>query len=182
MAAPADAQTAGMAITLGPAAIVVPDLRSERTRKQVMGAAGWRWLEQALGGLAGDRKHLVFVSSVPLATSHFSLLDPILTGFPSFIAWLLPQKINPKQFADDIHDQWRIPAHCVEWLRLLYALLDTADRTDMQVTSLSGEIHLGARATGWRLNCAPMAVFMPAGMPKMPKPWCFLRIYCRGMS
>jgi hypothetical protein len=175
MAAPADAQTAGMAITLGPAAIVVPDLRSERTRKQVMGAAGWRWLEQALGGLAGDRKHLVFISSVPLATSHFSLLDPILTGFPSFIARLLPQKINPKQFADDIHDQWRIPAHRVEWLRLLYALLDTADRTDMQVTSLSGEIHLGARST-IRRGARVIHQFIASGIAHKPASpfvvWC----------
>lgn len=163
-----DTAHAGVAMTFGNAAIVVPDLRSERTRRQVMGTEGWRWLEQALATASvSGKKHLVFVSSVPLATSHFSALDPILTGFPSFIARLLPQKINPKQFADDIHDQWRVPAHRQEWLRLLRALLNVADKTDMKMTSLSGEIHLGARST-IRRGARVIHQFIASGIAHKP--------------
>lgn len=144
---PSAGQTAGMAITLGHSVFILPDLRSERTRTQVMGPIGWKWFEDALIKTGQDKKHLIIVSSVPLATSHFSMLDPILTGFPSFIARRIPKKINPKQFADDIHDQWRVPAHRDEWLRMLRTLLDFAENTDTRVTTLSGEIHLGAKST-----------------------------------
>lgn len=136
-----------MMITLGHSVFVAPDLRSERTRKQVMGSKGWNWFNETLKKIGTDKTHLVLISSVPLATSHFSALDPILTGFPSFIAQRLPKKINPKQFADDIHDQWRVPDHRDEWLKMLNTLLDFATNTKTQLTTVSGEIHLGARST-----------------------------------
>lgn len=144
---PDASQTAGIMITMGHNAFIAPDLRTERTRKQVMGDIGWNWLTNALQTIGNNKEHLIIISSVPLATSHFSALDPILTGFPSFIAKRLPKKINPKQFADDIHDQWRVPAHRKEWVRILNTLLDFADHTHTRVTTLSGEIHLGARST-----------------------------------
>lgn len=143
---PTDKKTASIMLTLGHTAIVAPDLRSERTREQVMGDEGWAWMRETLSALGGDKTHLLLVSSVPLATSHFSALDPILTGFPSWIAQRLPKKINPKQFADDIHDQWRVPDHRDEWLLMLNTLLDYVDKTDTRITVLSGEIHLGGRS------------------------------------
>lgn len=145
-----DDKTAATYIKLGHTAFLAPDLRTERTRKQVMGEAGWSRMDDTLKTLAGhadEIAHMILISSVPLATSHFSLLDPILTGFPSFIARRLPKKINPKQFADDIHDQWRVPAHRDEWLQMLNTLFDFGQNTKTRVTTLSGEIHLGARST-----------------------------------
>lgn len=164
---PADINTASIAITMGHTAFVVPDLRSERTRKDVMGAEGWTWLETTLQSIGNDKQHMILVSSVPLATSHFSALDPILTGFPSFIARRLPKKINPKQFADDIHDQWRVPAHRKEWLRMLNRLLDFAEETDTRVSTLSGEIHLGARSTIKRRD-AVIHQFIASGISHKP--------------
>lgn len=160
-------RTAGVMITLGHTALIAPDLRSERSRKQVMGQTGWRWFENALKTVGIDKKHLLVVSSVPLATSHFSALDPILTGFPSFIARRLPKKINPKQFADDIHDQWRVPAHREEWLKMLNTLLDFADDTDTRVSTVSGEIHLGARSTIKRKNSV-IHQFIASGISHKP--------------
>lgn len=159
--------TASVMITLGHTALIAPDLRSERSRKKVMGQNGWRWFENALTAVGVDKKHVLVVSSVPLATSHFSALDPILTGFPSFIARRLPQKINPKQFADDIHDQWRVPVHREEWLKMLNTLLDFADETDTRVSTISGEIHLGARSTIKRKNSV-IHQFIASGISHKP--------------
>lgn len=165
--APEGITTASTMVSLGHTTFLVPDLRSERTRKQVMGEAGWVWLEKSLKAIGHTQKHLVVVSSVPLATSHFSALDPILTGFPSFIARRLPKKINPKQFADDIHDQWRVPGHRKEWLKMLRTLLDFADTTNTRVSTLSGEIHLGARSTIKR-NQSVIHQFIASGITHKP--------------
>lgn len=164
-----DLQTAGIVMTLSHSVFIAPDLRSERTRNQVMGKAGWSWFDKCLQDIDLDKKHLVLISSVPLATSHFSALDPFLTGFPSFLARRLPKRLNPKQFADDIHDQWRVPAHRDEWLRMLNTLLDFADRTQIQVTTVSGEIHLGARSTIKR-NGTVIHQFIASGIAHPPAP------------
>ena len=166
---PLDLQTAGIVMTLSHSVFIAPDLRSERTRNQVMGKAGWSWFDKCLQDIDLDKKHLVLISSVPLATSHFSALDPFLTGFPSFLARRLPKRLNPKQFADDIHDQWRVPAHRDEWLRMLNTLLDFADRTQTQVTTVSGEIHLGARSTIKR-NGTVIHQFIASGIAHPPAP------------
>lgn len=159
--------TASMLITLGHTAFIAPDLRSERSRIQVMGEIGWSWLKNTLDNIGHHKKNLVIISSVPLATSHFAVLDPLLTGFPSFIARLLPKKINPKQFADDIHDQWRVPAHRNEWLRILNTFLDFSDHTGTRVIALSGEIHLGARSTIKR-NGSVIHQFIASGIAHKP--------------
>lgn len=146
-APPAPPAHAGLSLTFGDICVIAPDLRSDRTRQRVMGAENWRWFNAEIENARQNKHRLVLVSSVPLATSHFSALDPILTGFPSFIARRLPKKINPKQFADDIHDQWRVPAHRDEWYRMLNHLLSYQTETRRPVIVLSGEIHLGARST-----------------------------------
>lgn len=164
---PSDKATTGIMISLGHTAFIAPDLRSERTRNQVIGQNGWHWLEETLKAIGSGKKHLLIISSVPLATSHFSVLDPVLTGFPSFIARRLPKKINPKQFADDIHDQWRVPAHRDEWLKMLNTLLNFADETDTRVSTVSGEIHLGARSTIKRKK-AVIHQFIASGISHKP--------------
>ncbi len=137
---------ASWALRLGDTGIIAPDLRSLRTRSEVLGVDGWQWLQDNLRKLSGCRE-LVVVSTVPLATGHFSALDPILTGLPSAIMKHIPHRYNPKQFADDIHDQWRVPAHRREWFQVISELLDFGERNHARVTILSGEIHLGARST-----------------------------------
>ncbi|HET8806838.1 MAG TPA: hypothetical protein VFM76_00515, partial [Methylophaga sp.] len=77
--------------------------------------------------------------------------------------------LNPKQFADDIHDQWRVPAHRDEWLKMLSTLLDFADNTQTRVTTLSGEIHLGARSTIKR-NGTVIHQFIASGVAHPPAP------------
>lgn len=136
----------GKSVRYADCAIIIPDLRSQRTREQVMGASGIRWFEKQLAEAAPQRDTIV-VFSVPLATGHFSALDGILTNFPDWLARILPNKLNPKRFADDIHDQWRVPSHRDEWRSMISRLLDHRRETDSRVTLISGEIHMGARST-----------------------------------
>jgi hypothetical protein len=47
-------------------------------------------------------------------------------------------------FEDDLRDQWQSATHRDEWQRMLGHLVGFSARTGARVTSLSGEIHLGA--------------------------------------
>lgn len=135
--------------------VIAPDLRSQRSRKRVMAEDQWTWLHNAFDRYAG-RPYVLLASSVPLATSHFSALDPILTGFPSFLARRLPNWLNPKRFADDIHDQWRVKDHREEWHSMLNLLLQRVQGAGQKIAVVSGEIHLGARSTIRRGNAEVM--------------------------
>ena len=58
----------GWAYRIGEIGLIAPDLRSERSRRQVMGEAGWRAFTTALDGLAGCR-HVVLISTVLLVNA-----------------------------------------------------------------------------------------------------------------
>jgi hypothetical protein len=122
----------GCAFRAGTVGVVAPDLRSERTRGRVMGPAGWRDLEAALEGLAGCR-HLLLMSSVPLVNADISWLERALVAVPGH-----------SDLEDDLRDQWQSYTHREEWRRMLELLVRFSARTGARVTSLSGEIHMGA--------------------------------------
>jgi hypothetical protein len=122
----------GWAYRVGEIGLVAPDLRSERNRRRVMGQAGWQALTAALDSMAGCR-HLLLVSTVPLVNAHLTSLERLFGFIPGHQSW-----------QDDLIDQWVSLAHWEEWARLLDVLLNFSARTGTRVTSLSGEIHLGA--------------------------------------
>jgi PhoD related phosphatase len=122
----------GWAYRIGSVGILAPDLRSERTRDRVMGEAGWSALTAALESMAGCR-HLLFLSSVPLVNARLTALERFFELVPGHQSW-----------QDDLIDQWPSLVHWEEWERLLRALVHFSERTGARVTSLSGEIHLGA--------------------------------------
>jgi hypothetical protein len=122
----------GWAYRVGEIGLVALDLRSERTRRRVMGEAGWQAFTAALEGMAGCR-HVLVVSTVPLVNPHLSLLERFFAFIPGHQSW-----------QDDLVDQWVSLAHWEEWARFLDVLLNFSARTGTRVTSLSGEIHLGA--------------------------------------
>jgi hypothetical protein len=82
--------------------------------------------------MAGCR-HLLLVSTVPLVNAHLTSLERLFGFIPGHQSW-----------QDDLIDQWVSLAHWEEWARLLDVLLNFSARTGTRVTSLSGEIHLGA--------------------------------------
>jgi hypothetical protein len=122
----------GWAYRLGETGIIAPDLRSERNRQRIMGTTGWRDFTDALESLAGCR-HILLVSTVPLVNAHLTPLERLFALIPGHQSW-----------QDDLIDQWVSLAHWEEWSRFLSALLSFSARTGARVTSLSGEIHLGA--------------------------------------
>lgn len=114
--------------------ILAPDLRSERTRRQVMGSGGWAMMEaEARRDLPG---HTMLMSSVPLLGPRLSILETLMVLAPKM-----------QKYEDDLRDQWQSRAHRDEWRRMLRLVRDLARRDGHDITALSGEIHLATRAT-----------------------------------
>jgi PhoD related phosphatase len=122
----------GWAYRIGDVGILAPDLRSERSRRQVMGDAGWRSFTAALESMA-DCRHVLLVCSMPLVTFQLTALERLFGLLPGHQTW-----------QDDLVDQWPSHAHWEEWTRLLRALVRFSAASGASVTSLSGEVHLGA--------------------------------------
>jgi hypothetical protein len=122
------------AYDFGALALVVPDLRSERSLSQVMALPSWnallRWVEQPRDPL----RHLFFMSSIPLVYADGSALERILSTIPFH-----------QGAEDDLRDQWTNHRHDGERTRVIHRLLDLARR--VRVTVLSGDVHVGARGT-----------------------------------
>jgi hypothetical protein len=113
--------------------ILAPDLRSERTRRQIMGPGGWAMLEAEAG--LRVQGHTLLMSSVPLLGPRLSLLETIMVLIPRM-----------QKYEDDLRDQWQSRAHRDEWRRMLRLVRDLARRDGRDITAISGEIHLATRA------------------------------------
>jgi hypothetical protein len=113
--------------------IIAPDLRSERTRRAILGPGGWAMMaaEAALHAPG----HSFLMSSVPLLGPRLSLLETLLVAIPRM-----------QKYEDDLRDQWQSRAHREEWRRMLRLVRDMARQDGHDVTAISGEIHLATRA------------------------------------
>jgi PhoD related phosphatase len=120
------------AYRIGEVGLVAPDLRSERSRERVLGDTGRHAFAAALASMT-DCRQVLLVSSMPLVNPHLTLLEHGFNVMPGHQTW-----------QDDLVDQWPSAAHWSEWQDLLRTLVDFSARTGVRVTSLSGEIHLGA--------------------------------------
>ncbi|MCD1635881.1 alkaline phosphatase family protein [Martelella mediterranea] len=113
--------------------ILAPDLRSERTRDQIMGTGGWAMMTaEALRKAEG---HTLLMSSVPLLGPRLSLLEALMAVIPRM-----------QKYEDDLRDQWQSRAHREEWQRMLKLVIQIGQRDGHHLTAISGEIHLAARA------------------------------------
>jgi hypothetical protein len=127
-------------------ALVVIDLRSERSQRQVMSPQSWNAVFDAIDGSRGLR-HLLVMSSIPVVHPDLAFLEQALGLIPGM-----------QGIEDDLHDQWLSYLHRVERLRLVHRLLDFAAAQGTRVTILSGDVHVAAlgvlestRRTGrWR--------------------------------
>jgi PhoD related phosphatase len=120
------------AYRIGEIGILAPDLRSERSRERVMGEAGWRAFRALLESMA-DCQEVLLLLSMPLVTPRLGALERFFDLVPGHQTW-----------QDDLVDQWPSNAHWDEWRRFLHELTRFSARTGARITSLSGEIHLGA--------------------------------------
>ncbi|MCQ0972268.1 alkaline phosphatase D family protein [Paracoccus sp. TK19116] len=124
--------------------ILAPDLRSERTRRAIMGPGGWTMMEAEAARRASG--HTLLMSSVPLLGPRLSVLETLMVAVPRM-----------QKYEDDLRDQWQSRAHRDEWRRLLRLVRDMVEHDGNDLTSISGEIHLATRAVmdlgqGRRLN------------------------------
>ncbi|WP_338119679.1 alkaline phosphatase D family protein [Paracoccus hibiscisoli] len=113
--------------------ILAPDLRSERTRRAIMGPGGWAMMEaEAARRTPG---HTLLMSSVPLLGPRLSVLETLMVAIPSM-----------QKYEDDLRDQWQSRAHREEWRHMLRLVQVMVDHDGHDLTSISGEIHLATRA------------------------------------
>jgi hypothetical protein len=133
----------------GSTGLLVLDLRSERRPRtettdaaghrtvlvdQVMSPASWTavyaWLDAQLA--AGDLRHLLVMSSIPVMHPSFEQLEKMLGALPAI-----------EELEDDLRDHWTSRPHKAERLRLVRRLLDASAR-GLRVTVLSGDVHVAA--------------------------------------
>ncbi|MFK7868236.1 MAG: alkaline phosphatase D family protein [Roseobacter sp.] len=124
----------GWSIDLPQCRLIAPDLRSERTRRQIMGPGGWAMMEQLAQSPA--KKRVLMMSSVPLLGPRLSILESLMIVIPKM-----------QHYEDDLRDQWQSRAHRDEWRRMLRLLQEVANKDSAEITVISGEIHLATRAT-----------------------------------
>ncbi|MEM8596328.1 MAG: alkaline phosphatase D family protein, partial [Pseudomonadota bacterium] len=107
--------------------ILAPDLRGERTRRNILGAGGWDFMDGEAAPMPGQT---LLMSSVPLLGPRLSILEMVINLVPAM-----------QKYEDDLRDQWQSRAHRAEWQRML-RLVRAMVSDQGGVTALSGEIHL----------------------------------------
>ncbi|MEI4231475.1 alkaline phosphatase D family protein [Roseovarius sp. D22-M7] len=112
----------GWSVETGGLRILAPDLRSERTRRNIMGPGGWAMMD-AEGAREAKGKTLL-LSSVPLLGLRLSLLGAAMMAVPRM-----------QKYEDDLRDQWQSRAHRDEWRRMLRLVRDMARRDVKDVTA-----------------------------------------------
>ncbi len=113
--------------------LLAPDLRSERTRRAIMGEGGWAMMEAEAE--RDTQGHTLFLSSVPLLGPRLSVLEALMVVTPMM-----------QKYEDDLRDQWQSRAHRDEWRRILRLVRTLAQLDGHDLTAISGEIHLATHA------------------------------------
>jgi PhoD related phosphatase len=128
----------------GPVAIVAADLRTERSRTQVLGQYSWQALQTWLRDIPeGERnhpgdscQHLLFMSSVPVVHPKLSLAEELLEVFGN-------ESVVDSSI-DDLRDHWSHDDHEGERKRLIETLTKVADSKRLRVSVVSGDVHVAA--------------------------------------
>ena len=143
--------------------VVAPDLRSERRPNQIMGEAGWLAVQTALDEVP-DNAQLLMLSSVPLLGPRLSWLERVADWIP-----------GAATYKDDLRDQWQSRSHRIEWQRMLKTVEQRAVKNRLNVTVLSGEIHLATQASMPFCNDARLTQYVASGIAHPPPPAAFAR-------
>lgn len=141
----------------GPVSLFVADLRTERSRTQVIGPHTWnalqRWLQMMTeGGPAHPGsacQHLLFLSSVPVVHPKLTVAEGLLDTFGH------DHVLDSN--ADDLKDHWSHDDHEGERKRLLETLTRIAEQKKLRVSIVSGDVHVAAWGTAYRKDIHPAA-------------------------
>lgn len=140
---------------LGTLALVVADLRTERSRTQILGNATWTSLQHWLETLPSERDgamgcaHVVVLSSVPVAHPKLSLAEVLLDS--------LGHDHVLDSNADDLRDHWSHDDHEGERKRLIETLSRLAEKKRLRTCIVSGDVHVAARGGIYRQDTPPAA-------------------------
>ncbi|WP_334188301.1 alkaline phosphatase family protein [Noviherbaspirillum sp.] len=137
-------------LRVGAVALTVADLRTERSRTQVLGPATWaalhRWLATLTvasnEGAVRKCEHLLFLSSVPVIHPKLTLAEGLFDAFG--------QDHVTDSNADDLKDHWAHDDHEGERKRLLETLCKTATQCKARVSIVSGDVHVAAWGISYR--------------------------------
>ncbi|SHE80618.1 PhoD-like phosphatase [Lampropedia hyalina DSM 16112] len=144
------------AFRMGAVALVVADLRTERSRTQILGPESWsalkRWLNSPASATTATR-HLLFMSSVPVVHPKLGLAEGWLDTFG--------QDHVLDSNADDLKDHWAHDDHEGERKRLLDVLFGTAQTRKLRVSILSGDVHVAAWGLASHQDAAAAATTGP---------------------
>lgn len=125
--------------SLGPVAIVAPDLRGSRTADQILGRSHMdtlvQWIDD-LNTLAEKPKHLILMLSLPLMYPSFQWIESALGLIP-----------GGQDLEDDLRDHWTSRPHKEERVRLIHRLFAFARKENCRVTIVSGDVHVAAVST-----------------------------------
>ena len=107
----------------------------------MLSEAQWRDLRQAIADYVQDAaaapegtiRHLWIVSPIPVVYLRFPVATTMLNLIPGVQA-----------MEDDLLDQWEHGAHSGERARLLMTLLELRKKGNVQVTILSGDVHVAS--------------------------------------
>lgn len=144
---------------VGPVAVVAADLRTERSRTQILGMVTWEKLQEWLSVLPGKGsappdtwcQHLLFLSSVPVVHPKLSLAEGLMDTFG--------QDHVLDSSADDLKDQWANDDHEGERKRLLETLARTAGDKLLRASIVSGDVHVAAWGSAYRRDIPPTATW-----------------------
>jgi hypothetical protein len=137
------------AFQVGPLSLLVADLRTERSRTQILGPDSWRALQTWLGRVGGDApcRYLLLMSSVPVIHPKLTLGEQVLDA--------LGQEHVLDSNADDLKDHWAHDDHEGERKRLLETLTRVAELRRIRVAILSGDVHVAAWGIASRKDIPP---------------------------
>lgn len=139
------------AYSIGPVSIIAADLRTERSRTQVLGEETWSAIKKWLATIKRAElrrqptpscQHLVFMSSVPVVHPKLSLAELFLDKFG--------QDHVTDSNADDLKDHWSHDDHEGERKRLLEVLSTVGKEQGVRVSLVSGDVHVAAWGTAYR--------------------------------
>jgi hypothetical protein len=142
--------------------LLAPDLRSERTRRRIVGPEGWAMLDREADRPAPGQTFVL--SSVPLLGPRLSLLEFLMVVIPGM-----------QKYEDDLRDQWQSRAHREEWRRMLRLVQAIGRRDGQDITAVSGEIHLATRATMQREGGTPFHQLVASGIAHRAPPAAWAR-------
>ncbi|ABD55916.1 alkaline phosphatase D family protein [Jannaschia sp. CCS1] len=139
-----------------------PDLRSERTRRQVMDVGGWADVEAHAEAPFQGRTFVM--SSVPLLGPRLSILETLMVVTPRM-----------QKYEDDLRDQWQSRAHRDSWRRMLRLMMQMQEQEGQDVAILSGEIHLATLATMAARNGQMLHQLVASAVTHRPPPKAWAR-------